>query len=224
MGSKEGLTGPTLGGITDLVTKEWFVDYVKSPYMMMKKRDYRMMCAWEHWKPAAMPDFKDSLTDIQIRSIYDYIAQETGEKRLHYPYACDSNFAFSNFYFYDSLPGLLASQLGLTFDWKDDTIHDIQNVTATVIGSFQRIDFYEVHSSRNELERIPTHDTKGFKGPFHLNSLGIYPGNFLIMVAQGEYNKFDIQKFSLAQPLPEKLNIILGQKGDMLTQMHRLKD
>jgi len=221
--AEKGLTGPELGGITNLVTEEWFIEYVNSPYLMRKKGDYRNWCAWEHWKPTWMPNFKDSLTDVQIRSIYDYIAEETAEKDLKYQYACDSNFAFSNFYFYDSLPQLLASQLGLSFEWKDDTILSHQKIIATVEGDFHSINFFEMHSSRQELERISFDDRKGFKGPFHLDYLDIYPGNYLIVVAQGNFNQFDIQKFSLAKPLPENLKIILGEKGDMIAEIKALK-
>ena len=223
IGLAEGLTGPALGGITNLVTEDWFIDFVSSPLLMRKKQDYRLWCAWERFKPTWMPDFKDSLTVAQIKSIYDYIADETAKQDLNYAYQCDSNFALSNFYFYDSLPNVLARQLGLSFEWKDDTLFSHQKINVTVTGDFRRINFFEMHSTRQELERISFNDSKGFKGPFRLRYVEIYPGNFLIVVAQGDYNKFDIQKLSLAARLPKKMKIILGEKGDMLSEITDLK-
>ena len=87
--SINALTGPALIGITNEVSKEWFLAYTKDSWKMLDDGDPRAVCAWENWQPSTMLPYKDSLSDTQITDIYDYLAKVTMDKKLPYGWPCD---------------------------------------------------------------------------------------------------------------------------------------
>jgi cytochrome c2 len=62
-------TGPALGGITKLRSREWLYAFTRNSQAMIAAGDPIAVEVWNRWKPAVMPSFL-SLTDEELEAIY----------------------------------------------------------------------------------------------------------------------------------------------------------
>jgi cytochrome c2 len=69
-------TGPALGGITKLRSREWLYAFTRNSQAMIAAGDPIAVEVWNRWKPAVMPSFL-SLTDEELEAIYTFIDVKT---------------------------------------------------------------------------------------------------------------------------------------------------
>ncbi|MEL6969999.1 MAG: cytochrome c [Bacteroidota bacterium] len=73
---KTPLTGPALHGITNEVTKMWFIRFTQNSQRMIAEGvDPRALQQWHDWGPTVMNSF-DNLTVPEISAIYNYVQSQ----------------------------------------------------------------------------------------------------------------------------------------------------
>lgn len=69
-------TGPALGGVTKIRSRDWLYDFTRNSQRMIAAQDPIALELWDKWKPAVMTSFPD-LTDNDLEAIYAYIDIKT---------------------------------------------------------------------------------------------------------------------------------------------------
>ncbi len=69
-------SGPALGGITQLRSREWLYAFTRNSQAMIAAGDPIALEVWNKWKPAVMTPFL-SLTDEELKAIYAFIDIKT---------------------------------------------------------------------------------------------------------------------------------------------------
>ncbi len=78
------LTGPALGCLEigeGRKNRNWLISFTKNSQKMIRAGDSLAVCAWNNYKPVVMSNF-DSLSDLQINQIFNYINQESLNRNL----------------------------------------------------------------------------------------------------------------------------------------------
>jgi len=78
------LTGPALACLEQGENKReraWLLRFTRNSQKMIAEKDPLAVCNWIAWRPVVMTSF-DSLTDLQINQIYDYIKEESIKRNL----------------------------------------------------------------------------------------------------------------------------------------------
>ena len=71
------LTGPALGNVHRVRTREWLTEWTLNSQAMIASGDPDALCLWAEWGPTVMSSFEDELTGDEIGAIYDWIASES---------------------------------------------------------------------------------------------------------------------------------------------------
>lgn len=219
------LTGPALGGITNDVSIEWLIAYTKDSYKMEASGDFRALCIWSHWKPCVMPKYAGKLTEKQISDIYNYISKVSETNGLSYHLECDSNKVLSSFYF-EKVESEICNKFGLKNTKNEFSKYNFpfdDTIKLNVQGDYRNIECYIVYTKRNELEplslpRIEQRPTQFDLGYIELDEFA----NYLIVVAQGNYNEFDIQQYLLQNSNNGIIELTIGLKGDIESEVSQL--
>lgn len=195
--AEEPLTAPVLGGITKEVKLDWLIAYTNNSMEMLNKGDFRARCLWEYYQPCVMPSYADSLTNEQIIDIYVYIDKITEEKNLKYSLDCDSSMVLSPYY-YDSLEVALSKKLDIDLlkGFSNFDFNGRRNLKVSISGDFKNVRFYLIYENRNQC--MPIYYTRESSNIFYLDNIGIESGLiYLVIISQGDYDKFEIARFKL---------------------------